>query len=231
MLSNNMVDIKKIFGVARHPKPEVSTIDTNLRYTDILFGFVIKELAFRLQHIFSLPWAVSSQLVVSTILVLGSWIGFRRSLHRSGYEVKFFNLPLCRFLLDQVMLVCYFRIATLTNADGKPVTPETLLSDTIGLLCIVYLLYLAWDALGIWMGLAETSEGKPRYPKIIGKDMSTIKAEGNTAGLMITAAALVLFCGLWFFLDKLPESVIYLSAIVVLVIYRWAKEIRNSLKE
>ena len=43
--------------------------------------------------------------------MLGSWIGFRRSLNRTTYEVKFFNLPLFRFLMDQLMVILYFRIA------------------------------------------------------------------------------------------------------------------------
>ena len=88
--------------VALHPIPQVGRIDTSLRYTDILFGFVIRELFLRLQNWPDLTAAVRWHLIVGTTLVLGSWIGYRRSLNRSSYEVKFFNLPLARFIVDQV---------------------------------------------------------------------------------------------------------------------------------
>jgi len=59
----------------------------------------------RLSNWTQLSVAVRGHLIVGTILVLGSWIGFRRSLKRSRYQVKFFNLPFFLFLLDQLMLV------------------------------------------------------------------------------------------------------------------------------
>ena len=65
---------------ALHPVPEVGRIDTSLRYTDILFGFVIRELFLRLQNWPNLTAAVQWHLIVGTTLVLGSWIGYRRSL-------------------------------------------------------------------------------------------------------------------------------------------------------
>src|SRR5438132_902411 len=95
------------------PPAEVSKVDTGLRFTDILFGFVIRELFLRLQNWATLPWFVRWQLIAGTALVLGSWIGFRRSLNRSSYELKFFNLPLLRFVLDQLMVILYFRVAVL----------------------------------------------------------------------------------------------------------------------
>src|SRR5688500_15778712 len=93
------------------PPAEPTKRDTGLRFTDILFGFVIRELFIRLQDWGELAWFVRWQLIAATALVLGSWIGFRRSLNRSDYELKFFNLPLLRFVLDQLMVILYFRIA------------------------------------------------------------------------------------------------------------------------
>src|SRR6266404_5018759 len=106
------------FRVALHPVPEPERFDTSLRYTDILFGFVIRELFLRIKNWPQLSGDVHWHLIVGTTLVLGSWIGFRRSLNRSVYQVKFFNLPLFRFIMDQLMLILYFRIAVLTSADG-----------------------------------------------------------------------------------------------------------------
>jgi hypothetical protein len=81
---------------------------------------------------------------------LGSWIGYRRSLNRSSYEVKFFNLPLVRFIVDQGMLVLYFRIAVLTKVDGSdsPVA-SVLVTDTARFVVYVFILYVVWDFLGI----------------------------------------------------------------------------------
>jgi hypothetical protein len=153
-----------------HPVPEIGCIDTSLRYTDILFGFVIRELFLRLQNWPELDAAVQLHLIVGTTLVLGSWIGYRRSLNRSSYEVKFFNLPLVRFIVDQWMLVLYFRIAVLTKVDGSALPAASVLAiDTVRLVMYVFILYVLWDFLGIRMANAQTTAAngahKPRYPR------------------------------------------------------------------
>ena len=60
-----------------HPTPEPSKADTSLRYTDILFGFVIRELFFGLQNWPDIPNIIRIHLIVGTILVVGSWITVR----------------------------------------------------------------------------------------------------------------------------------------------------------
>src|ERR1051325_11821190 len=107
----------KLLPLALHPKPELIKFDTSLRYTDILFGFVIREIFLRLQYWQSINRFILLQLSGCVALVLGSWIGYRRSLNRSSFEVKFFNLPFFRFLLDQAMLILYFQVAGLTPLD------------------------------------------------------------------------------------------------------------------
>lgn len=121
-----------------HPPPQPGQVDTSLRYTDILFGFVIRELFLRIQNWFQLDAAVRSHLIVGATLVLGSWIGYRRSLNRSSYEVKFFNLPLFRFILDQLMLILYFRIAVLTSGGTESRAPSVLATETIELVFLVF---------------------------------------------------------------------------------------------
>ena len=74
-----------------HPVPEPEKFDTGLRYTDILFGFVIRELFLRLQNWAHIDQAIKFHLIAGATLILGSWIGFRRSLYRTGYQIKFFN--------------------------------------------------------------------------------------------------------------------------------------------
>jgi hypothetical protein len=97
--------MKKLIRVALSPPAAFDRRDTGLRFTDILFGFVIREIFVRLQEWSELDAIVKWQLVASSMLVLGSWIGFRRSLNRSDYQPKFVNLPFLRFVIDQLMII------------------------------------------------------------------------------------------------------------------------------
>ena len=78
---------KDRFRLRLHPKPELVRLDTSLRYTDILFGFVIREIFLRLQYWHNLDLDAWLYLSVCLALVLGSWIGYRRSLNRMPFVV------------------------------------------------------------------------------------------------------------------------------------------------
>jgi hypothetical protein len=239
----------KLWPLMLHPKPELVRFDTSLRYTDILFGFVIREIFLRLQYWQNLNYFVLLHLSVSLALVLGSWIGYRRSLNRTSYEVKFFNLPFFRFLLDQGMLILYFQIAGLTSVDlGKPITgpnasaaltpdPQILVHNTMNLLVIIFILYLAWDLLGIWMAKARVS-GKPRYSDPRENfDKETYKIKDDTKpqradvqAVIITGAALVFFIILLIlsWSAMIEPRLIQIFAIILLLLYRLAKETKTS---
>jgi hypothetical protein len=221
------------FKVALRPLPEVEKFDTSLRYTDILFGFVIRELFLRLQNWAQLDGVVRLHLLVGITLVIGSWIGYRRSLYRSGYQVKFFNMPLIRFIIDQVMLILYFRLAVLTEVGGKQQLLGSDLSRvTIRLVLYVFILYAIWDILGIWMAKAKTigldGNVKPLYPRIIDSTMSGEEHPVNWQGFSITVGSLVLIALISWLADCLCFKVSLLAAIVLLLLYRWAKEVRTS---
>lgn len=146
----------KLLTIASHPVPELERADTSLRYTDILFGFIIRELFLRLQNFPELDSTVQWHLLSVTTLVLGSWIGFRRSLNRSSYTVKFFNFPLFKFFVDQAMLILYFRLAVMTDSNLRNVVPDqTLAQHTLALIVYIFVLYLIWDVIGIWMAYAK----------------------------------------------------------------------------
>lgn len=222
---------------AWHPVPAPEKFDTGLRYTDVLFGFVIRELFLRLQNWSNLDLAVRLHLVVGFTLVLGSWIGFRRSLYRPLYQLKFFNLPLIRFLLDQLMLILYFRIAVLTRAPEAgtililgPEAASNLAQDTNRLVLYVFVLYALWDLFGIWMTRTVGDDGKPRYPEVDAKEGKTTEKQQaiNWWGIGITAGCLLFSGALWLFADCLNPSQLFLSTIVLLLAYRWFKEIRTS---
>lgn len=223
-------------GLARlafHPVPEVGRRDTSLRYTDILFGFVIRELFLRLQNWPQLEGVVKWHLMTATVLVLGSWIGYRRSLNRSSYEVKFFNLPFWRFVVDQFMLVVYFRMAVLTTIPAASGFDwQQLVLDTTRLTAYVFASYVVWDLLGLWMGAATDTHGgvvMPRYPLVDADDKPTTSAVAlDWIGFGITTAAFTAVVGLWL-LARFPNPWAVLPAlIIILLAYRWSKEMRTS---
>jgi len=227
----------KTLELILHPVPQPEKGDTGLRFTDILFGFVLSELFIRLgnqdwTHPFDI---VLLQLLVGTNLVLGSWLGFRLSLYRSSYQIKFFNLPLFRFLVDQLMLVLYFRIAILTpGPDSKKTLPPLpqLAETTVSLVVYVFVLYALWDLLGLWMAKAKIktahSTRTPRYPALKERKPTNQEQAVNWVGIWITIAALILFSGIWFFARSLGPIRSLLCTFVVLLAYRLCKEIRTS---
>jgi hypothetical protein len=232
-------------GEALSPPASVSKFDTGLRFTDILFGFVIRELFLRLQNWGELDPFVRFQLIAGTALVLGSWIGFRRSLNRSTWEVKFFNLPFARFVLDQLMVILYFRIAVLTPTDpAKPVVADSVVSDTAETLFLIFALYALWDLLGIGMAVAnerawptDGQTGKWKYPKLDEEkkdrkqpvEQSTL----DRKGLLITLAFLAPFAAFYWILDdrhfgQTGARNLFLAATVLLLAYRFIKEVKTS---
>lgn len=195
--------------------------DTGLRFTDVLFGFVIRELFVRLQHWGTLPSYVRWQLIVGAVLVLGSWIGFRRSLNRTKFDVKFFNVPLARFVLDQAMIVFYFRVATQSPDSAHPkVHPDPLAQATVRTLFLIFVLYLAWDVCALWMGKAAKYRAGG--------------AKVDLPGFWITSALAGAFAALywvWTAGETLgPSGAIhrFWVAIVLMVLYRWLKELKTS---
>ena len=217
------------------PPVEVSKADTGLRFTDILFGFVIKELFVRLQNWGHLAGVVRWQLVTGTALVLGSWIGFRRSLNRTAYEVKFFNLPFWRFLLDQVMVILYFYIAVLTSADPKAtVSSASLLHATVVVLLVIFVLYLVWDFGGLIMAWAKDDDGY-KYREIDEKERKpTAKPSPHDwPAFWITFAFLAAFVILYAVIDHVRlggrgTQIAFVIATALLVLYRFAKEVKTS---
>jgi hypothetical protein len=212
--------------LALAPPPNESEHDTGLRFTDILFGFVISQIFLRLQNWGELQGFVRWQLIVSTIIVLGSWIGFRRSLNRQTYELKFFNLPLLRFILDQAMVLLYFRIATLTPSDpAKVVDPSSLASDTLEALFLVFALYALWDIGGLLMSWGWTSSAS-KYRKM----------SADWTGLTITAIFLASI-GALLYVDReihvgaSQASLLFAGAAIALLAYRWAKDVRSTWRQ
>jgi hypothetical protein len=219
--------LKAVFS----PPAAVSEQSTALTFSDILFGFVIKELFVRLLHFGTESWIVRWQLITGITLVLGSWIGYRRSLARAGYELKFFNLPLIRFGLDQAMLIMYFRVATLTPNKASPkVAAASVTQTTLSALLIIFGMYVLWDVGGFLMTLGS------KYKKIEENKMIDKSFPKNVSGLVITLAFFALFAGLYTVAEHTTiyhrqADCLLLAATVLLLAYRFAKEVRSSWRD
>ena len=225
------------------PPREVGKLDTGLRFTDILFGFVIREIFLRLQQWGDLPAYVRWQLIAATVLVLGSWIGFRRSLNRPGYELKFFNLPFFMFVLDQVMVITYFRVATRTPQDptaDAPPSADALVDTTLEALLLIFGLYITWDLLAAWMAKAKDRTDPARglkYPKIDRDKKEALPGQArkpDIRGLAITVLCAALLGVLTVIaskstIDSDSAITVFVVAAAVLLLYRWLKEAKASL--
>lgn len=234
-------------SLALHPKPELARLDTGLRYTDILFGFVIREIFLRLQRWEQLDRYAWLYLFACLSLVLGSWIGYRRSLNRSSYEVKFFNLPFFRFLLDQGMLILYFQTVNSRTTDmTRPwmdanaaaslgTDPSNLAKDTVTLLVLVFTLYWLWDILGMRMAASKDSFGKARYPKVEDGKILEQRQPPDWSGFIITTVAFGFLVAVWVLLKNqvgwLTPIPTFISTVIILLGYRTLKEIRTSWRE
>jgi len=225
------------------PKATVSKAQTALTFTDVLFGFVIFELFTRIAHINTFPGYVQAQLVLAATLVVASWIGFRTSLNRPRWEIKFINLPLARFILDQAMVVLYFRAATLTPV---PLTagitiPKSgpLVHDTLLALAGIFVLYALWDVGAMWMANAPLvlRTEKPKYPKVDANDNPTNdKVRTDWPAFVITFGALLVIVALafWIFpgtnLDEGTAVNLFIGVTILLLLYRFAKQIKSTFR-
>lgn len=202
-----------------------SESDSGLTFTDILFGFVISAIFVRLQNWGSLDGFVRWQLVTSVVIVLGSWIGFRQSLNRSKYKLKFFNLPLFRFILDQIMVLLYFRIAILTPTHPTDLDPANLADNTLEVLFFIFALYLLWDIGNLLMSWRWTRQ-QSKYTN----------STADWIGVCITAFFLACFTVLLHIDHEIDvgaqqASLLFAIAVALLLAYRFAKDVRNAWKK
>jgi hypothetical protein len=205
--------------------PKEDKVTTGLTFTDVLFGFVIKELFTRLSDWRTLSSTTQAHLLTGTVLVLGSYIGFRKSVHRGNFQVYFVNLPLVRFIVDQAMVVLYFRFATATGS--KPLPDSVLLRVDLNLLTWIFVLYVAWDLISWWM--AESEYGLRDESFNVRQDASGNALKYEPRRAVITSSVLVAVTALRVINDqhafKAASAVaIEVLAIVALVAYRMLKD-------
>lgn len=126
---------------------EPDDAQTSFSFIDVLFGLVIAVLFEHFADWRTISWVEWLHLFAGAALVLGSYIGYRKSRNHTGYKLFFFNLPLFRFLLDQSMVALYFRFAMLTSGKGEALRDSEIVVEGLDLLVTVFVLYVLWDLL------------------------------------------------------------------------------------
>jgi len=201
---------------------------TGLRFTDVLFGFVLRELVIRLVDWRVQPVWVRGHLILTAVVVLGSYVGYRNSAKRADDRVRFFNLPLARFALDQMMVFAYFRMAIATQdldlatnpaASAHWPSPASLARIETAMLGLIAGCYLLWDVLGHVMAWRTDGDGHRRYP--------TIAADWRRTMMTVGLLAVTVVGVVWSHLARLGSGqavVLQAVAVAVVLAYRTAKD-------
>ncbi len=214
---------------------EIDTNDTGLRFTDVLFGFVIRELFLSLNKWKKLDGYTRAHLIAGAVLVLGSYIGYRNSLKRGQFKIRFINLPLLKFTTDQAMVALYFAFAVAVPhpPSGNPKFPLSaeLARIDANLLTLIFGLYLLWDLLSLAMHHTKPGSVSRYADQLIdGKNYPGVTF--TRTGLVITFVFfLMFFAGRLFVdchvLDNRGAMVFGGASALGLFLYRVAKDVPN----
>ena len=133
------------------------------------------------------------------------------------------------------MLILYFRVAVLTpgpDANKSAPAAADLASHTIRLVTYVFILYALWDILGIWMAMAKTKDqdgnAKPLYPVVQDSAMTNKVQAINWVGFGVTLGSLAFLVVVWLFAGCFNPDLLFFVITAVLLLYRWAKEVRTT---
>lgn len=142
----------------RKPAPElkIDPSSTGISFVDILFALVITEILNPVQHWISsahgsLPSVEIMNLLLVLTISLTSWIGYHSSVNRPQFQIDFFNLELAKFLLDIIMVVLYFLMASVA------------VRGTHGLKILALFTFLSFLAYDIWDHVSKAQKGKEKY--------------------------------------------------------------------
>jgi len=205
--------------------------DTGLRFTDVLFGFALREVVLRLVRWVDLTNAARVHLVLATVVILGSYIGFRNSQKRGKFKLRFFNLAVLRFGLDQAMVFLYFLLALSFPVDSTEANlPDAndLLRFDARVVLAIFALYFLWDLVSHGMagsGMYFTAKCDPSAAPPI----SDVPLSAKQCRTWITVGGLVAAAIIWAVADFVEPAGGAASAwigalIVVGVAYRCVKD-------
>jgi hypothetical protein len=136
-------------------------------------------------------------------------------------------------VLDQLMVILYFRVAVLTPTDVKKPVDAALAADkTLKTILFVFALYALWDLGGIRMAAVKDSDGY-KYPRIEDEEKTAHASRQDWRAFVITSTFLAIFAALVLVSDhvdvgKRGAGAFFVLATFFLIGYRFAKEIKAS---
>jgi len=132
---------------------------TSLTFTDVIFGLVITQIFVQAVPFRKLSGPVLVHLGLATVVVLGSYIGYRRSLKRGEPPLYFFSLSLLRFMLDLAMIFLYYLLVVTPDTTKDPATAHVSSRFDAVVGASIFLLFLLWDLVSTWMAAAGYQVG------------------------------------------------------------------------
>jgi hypothetical protein len=183
---------------------------TSLTFTDVIFGLVITQIFVQAVPYSKLQPEVLLHLGLALVVVIGSYIGYRKSLKRRDVPLSFFSWPLIRFGLDLAMIFCYYLLAVTPNTSTNPALKSVDPKFDATMIAIIFLLYLLWDVVS---GIMSHSY--------------EVKYEGSRTAITVGALVLCLLV-LWMahHLHRTTNETLGIDAalIGIVLLYRWAKD-------
>lgn len=136
--------------------PRIDDSSVGISFIDVLFALVIGYAITPVAKWWSIPAAGWIHLTTAVLLTLTSWIGYHNSRNRPRFVIGFFNLPLIQFTLDVAMVVVYaFTVFTAEGLTDGATTSPAVFPEAL-LVLIAFILYVAWDQVGV--GMKSTDE-------------------------------------------------------------------------
>lgn len=186
---------------------------TNLTFTDVIFGLTFTQIFIRASALLALSTAVDVHLALSLTVVVGSYIGYRKSLKRAAYKLGFFDLPLFRFVLDLFMVFLYYVLVVTPDETKNPLALVHARTDSL-LVLIIFAAYLAWDLISWRMS-------RQGYTEVNYQGRRTwVTAGGCFAVGILVSVAWTAGSPLNQHLAIAVDSVL----IAIVIFYRWAKD-------
>jgi len=127
---------------------------TSLTFTDVIFGLVITQIFIQAVPYSKLSPEVLLHLGLALVVVIGSYIGYRKSLKRRDVPLSFFSWPLIRFGLDLAMIFCYYLLAVTPNTGTNPASATVDPKFDAAVLLIIFALYVLWDVISWIMDIS-----------------------------------------------------------------------------
>lgn len=164
-------------------RPEEDPSSTGLGFVDILFGVVVAK-ALDLSLSADLTTAGKAHLILAALVTVTSWVGYHNSRNRSRFLLRpFTNIPFWHFAIDVALVGAYWLLVVSfdgrNSAQGAEVVPDARPESYI--LAGIFALYLAWDALALWM------QRSPRYSTVPMPAVVPARRVATVAGVAIMA--------------------------------------------